>query len=796
MQEHNDCTLYQQNGITIPGEGASPCDIMFVGEAGGEREAIERRPFVGRSGKLLTNLIEKGVGVSREDVFISNLVHHRPPSNRNPSKAEIQSCLPYLLEEIRRCNPRIIVTLGRISGQAFVPKLPPLVGEHGKARLIHCEEADWQGVVVPWYHPAFILRRQDLMPLAINDAKGLLTEVDNLALKNPPNDYQLVQSAVPANRLFAFDLETTSPTRGSKNVFMSDEAQIVGYSVSSQAHRAGYVARYTIAPDLVKYLESSDYTKIIQNSKFERKVLKNAGIILDENVEDTMILGYLLGESSVGLKEMTRQHLGVIPETIEDVWGAKSKMYNAPREVALETYRTAYKYGAADADHTLRLYQLLLLRLESEGLVSVYRDIELPLVPVLADMEATGVLVDYRTASTVLEELSSAEEEARLSAQQSLGGNTAIDNIGSHQQLSTRLEQLGAPITKRTNIKESLVVDDVTLQGIREWNPALIDSILEFRKYQKLKSFVSNFLALRGLDGRLHSSFNQAGSWEEDGKSVRNAPASGRLSSSGPNLQQVPHHSDELWGSRIRGCIVPSPGRVLLACDLEQEEPRIVSHIAQDSTLLTAFAAGKDIYRPATEALYPATIRLDLSDTEWKGLFDHERYNGKTFFLAWYYGGGAGTLRDIDVRLSSSVAGAAIHRLRAAHPAREIYLTETTRQVEQHGFVETLFGRKRWIAKVYSPDRKVREEGLREIANHRVQGSAADILKIAMRRIWDGLQDMESKLIMVIHDEVVLDAVPDEVDRLKELVYTSFQGLIPVELPVSFQTGLNWGSMS
>ena len=447
-------------------------------------------------------------------------------------------------------------------------------------------------------------------------------------------------------------------------------------------------------------LGSPLWTKICHNAKFEYKIFKKQGVEL-LGYEDTKLAAYLLGESQTGLKVLTRQHLYTDPISYSEVTQGRDMSDLSPSEIS--------DYAASDADHTLRLWALFKPLLEEQGLWDIYNQIEKPLIPVLAGMEQRGMLVDNIRCFKVFEAMTQAKLQALQEityALRSAGINPDI-NLNSGDQVGAMLEEQEAPLTKRTAGKGRLVVDGTALAECEEWWPEFIRPLLAYRKYEKLKVYVQNFLKLRGPDGRLHTSFNQSGHWEEDGSSPLSAPSTGRVSSSGPNLQNIPHHRATVdgtdWGAEIRGCLIPKDGHWLMSCVIAQEEPRIVAVLAQDHTLLDAFAQGKDIYRPATEALYPYTSDAE-NDAVFKQDYEHERFVGKTFFLAWYYGAGAGRLKTLDNSLTSPAIKRGLALMTDAHPARDAYLKETKQQLRKTGVVESHFGRKRWIYKAWSHD--------------------------------------------------------------------------------------------
>jgi len=784
-------------GSTVLGDGPMPCDWMFIGEAPGAVEDQAGRPFSGPSGKLFNTLLERFTELRRPFVYVTNVCKHRPLDNRTPKVSEVKPYLPFLYSEIREVNPKVIVTLGGTAAKVFDSKFK-ITAEHGIARWVELPDG-WPVILVPWYHPAFAIRNADARVALAEDAQRLSEQIARLGITEPEPDYSLGDEQGIVSHLlsnwgtFGLDTETTSPTRA--NTFMTDEADMVGYSVSMAPRTGQYVPSTQVGHGMGAVLGSPLWTKICHNAKFEYKIFKKQGVEL-LGYEDTKLAAYLLGESQTGLKVLTRQHLYTDPISYAEVTQGRDMSDLSPSEIS--------EYASSDADHTLRLWALFEPLLKEQGLWSVYNQIEKPLIPVLAGMEQRGMLVDNRRCFKVFREMSTAKTQAEKeihNALRSVGVDPDNFNLNSGDQVGALLEELTAPITKRTAGKGRLVVDGTSLADCQEWWPEFITPLLAYRKYEKLKVYVQNFLKLRGPDGRLHTSFNQSGHWEEDGSNPLSAPSTGRISSSGPNLQNIPHHRAVVdgtdWGAEIRGCLIPKDGHWLMSCDIAQEEPRIVAVLAQDQTLLDAFAEDKDIYRPATEALYPYTNDAE-NDAVFKRDYEHERFVGKTFFLAWYYGAGAGRLKTLDGSLTSSAIKRGLTLMTNAHPARDAYLKETKQQLRKTGIVESHFGRKRWIYKSWSHDPREFQEALREGANMRVQATAADVLKIALVTIDNSLREhhLESRLVSTVHDEVVLEVANDETLRVAYLVNQSFSGLLPgMELPVEVSLGKDWGHM-
>ena len=784
-------------GNTVLGDGPMPCDWMFIGEAPGATEDQAGRPFSGPSGKLFNTLLERFTDLRRSFVYVTNVCKHRPPENRTPKVSEVKPYLPYLYEELKEVNPKVVVTLGGTAAKVFDSKFK-ITAEHGIARYVEIPDV-WSGILVPWFHPAFAIRNADARVSLAEDAGRLHEQIARLGLDEPQPDYSLgdeygiVSYLLGTWGTFGLDTETTSPTRA--NTFMTDEADMVGYSVSMAPRTGQYIPSTKVGHGMAAVLGSPLWTKVCHNAKFEYKIFKKQGVEL-LGYEDTKLAAYLLGETQTGLKVLTRQHRYTDPISYGEVTQGRDMSDLSPSEIS--------DYASSDADHTLRLWSLFQPLLIEQGLWDLYNNIEKPLIPVLAAMESLGMAVDNKRCFEALRTMGAAKKVALKEVHnglRSVGVDPDNFNLNSGDQVGALLEEQKAPISKRTAGKGRLVVDGTALLECQEWWPEFITPLMAYRKYEKLSVYVSNFLKLRGPDGRLHTSFNQSGHWEEDGSNPLSAPSTGRISSSGPNLQNIPHHRATVagtdWGAEIRGCLVPKDGHWLMSCDIAQEEPRIVAVLAQDQTLLDAFAQGKDIYRPATEALYPYTNDAE-NDAVFKQDYENERFIGKTFFLAWYYGAGAGRLKTLDGSLTSPAIKRGLSLMTDAHPARDAYLAETKQQLRKTGVVESHFGRKRWIYKSWSHDPREFQEALREGANMRVQGTAADILKIALVTIDGELRKhyLTSRLVSTVHDEVVLEVADDEVLRVAYLVNQAFSGLLPgMTLPVEVSLGKDWGHM-
>ena len=289
-------------GDTVLGEGPAPCDWMFIGEAPGAQEDLYGRPFVGPSGRLFNVLLESFTELRRSMVYVTNVCKHRPPNNRTPKASEVKEYIPYLHEELKQIKPKVVVTLGSIAGKVFDNKLK-ITADHGVARRVELPGV-WSGILVPWFHPAFAIRNANARVALASDAQRLHEQITQLGVAMSPPDYRLGDEGELVSKLlsqwitFGLDTETTSPPRA--GTFMTDEADMVGFSVSLAPRSGQYVPTAHIGRGFGAILGSPLWTKICHNAKFEYKIFLKQGVEL-VGYEDTKLAAYLLGEPQTGL---------------------------------------------------------------------------------------------------------------------------------------------------------------------------------------------------------------------------------------------------------------------------------------------------------------------------------------------------------------------------------------------------------------------------------------------------------------------------------------------------------------
>lgn len=551
---HEGCKL---PGLA-PGVGPSPCDVMFIGEALGEDEQRESKPFVGRAGKRLTVLVEKYLQRERSSVYITNLVKHRPPKNRKPKRHEIEACQGNLIAEIAAVKPKIIIAMGDTAINWFLAKK---VGRktikaktsvvHGRPQRLVDDHPYAAGVVlVPWYHPAAGFRSPKVLRAIVEDAKDYYLRLEQFTQRTERN-YSLTSDVVAmayaeTSSVIGFDIETTAWEVGGGSRKAKRFGPIIGYSVSAAPNEGVYVDGGSLEY-ISMVLKDTSKTKICWNAKFEYKQLRKAGIEM-RGFEDPMGLAYVLGYNELGLKPVSSKVLGVEVKEFKDV----TLGVDLANPAALATrLRDNYDYGASDSDNTRRLFFLLREEARREQVLGVYETIERPLIPVLARIEERGVGVDVPRLQALQVRIAKIKTIAKRRAEALL--RTEL----THDKLARRLEELGAPIRKRTPGKRLLKTDLDTLERLRPWNPKMIGAVITYYRYEKLQAFPANLLSLVDDDGRVRTNLNQFGHTQDDSDA---APATGRLSSSTPNLQQIPHSGDPFltwWGRRLRRCFLP-----------------------------------------------------------------------------------------------------------------------------------------------------------------------------------------------------------------------------------------------
>jgi len=571
--------------------------------------------------------------------------------------------------------------------------------------------------------------------------------------------------------LISLDTETTST-----NPML---AELVGLSFAVKANQAYYIPcrhHYLGAPDQLKLkavleslkpvLENPQIKKIGQNIKYDWMVLARNGINLDGVVFDTMLASYLLNPSkrAHNLDQIALDFLDHKTITYEQVAG-KGKNALLFSQVPLDK---AVPYACEDADITLMARDVLVPKLKALGLDDLMAAVEMPLVPVLMRMEMRGAGVD----AARLRELSRSFEKQLDALEGSIYGVAGeAFNINSPKQLATVLfDGLGLPVIKRTKTGPSTDVSVLEELGRRHPLPA---KILDYRSITKLlNTYVTVLPTLIAADGRIHSRFHQT------------VAATGRLSSSHPNLQNIPIRTER--GRKIRRAFVAPDGYRLLSADYSQIELRLLAHFSGDEKLIQAFVDGADIHRATAAQIF---------GLEEEQVTDAMRRDSKTINFGILYGMGAFRLaQQIDVPLAE--AKRFIEHYFARYPDVRAYLDGSVQEARETGYVTTLLGRRRPLPEVASSNRMVRANGERMAINTPLQGSAADIIKVAMLRVDDALrrEGLASRLVLQVHDELVLEVPEAEVDAARGMVTREMNAAASLKVPLVVDTGVgvNW----
>ena len=519
---------------------------------------------------------------------------------------------------------------------------------------------------------------------------------------------------------------------------------------------------------LLSLLEDASVKKAIHNSKFAMLALRSAGITLRGVTFDPMIASYVLdpGRRSHGLELLAMEFLNHTMTSMEDLCG---KARDAIPFDEVPT-RCARDFSSEIADFTLRLHEVFDPQLEQLELERLYDEIELPLVDVLAELQWQGVFIDRPWFATLKERF--ARERQRVEKEiYELAGE--VFNINSNPKLREILfERLGLPVLKKTPTGPS--TDVTVLQQLADEGHRLPVLLMEYREVAKLESTYIDALPaiVNPRTGRIHSNFNQT------------VAATGRLSSSDPNLQNIPIRRE--LGRDIRRGFIPASGHVFLAADYSQIELRLLAHLSGDPAFVEAFTAGGDIHRQTASLIFEVPVAEVTSDM---------RARAKTINFATIYGQGPHALSQ-QLKIAHADAKAFIERYFERFAMVRKYLDSQVEHARTHGYVLTLFGRRRYIPEIREKNFNIRAFGERTAANTPIQGSAADLIKVAMIRIDKSLRETgaKTKMLLQVHDELVFEVPEAEVDRTSALVRQEMEHAADLRVPlvVDLGTGCNW----
>ena len=594
------------------------------------------------------------------------------------------------------------------------------------------------------------------------------------SIKTTQHEYKLVENEEELHQLCDFfitkesvsiDTETTSTDAIS--------AELVGLSFSVEEKKAFYVAvpaNYEEALKIVQTFkplyESDKIMKIGQNIKYDYEVLTRYGVTLQGKMFDTMIAHYLIQpELHHNMDYMAETLLGYQTIHIEELLGPKGKKQKNMRDLSPTDI---YEYAAEDADITLRLKNVLEPRLKELGVEELFWNIEMPLVRVLADMELNGVCLDTEalqdTSKIFTERMKQYEQEIYKEAGEEF-------NISSPKQVGDilfgKMQILDKP--KKTKTGQYVTSEEV-LQSLESKNP-IVRNILNYRGMKKLLSTYIDALPklINPRTGHIHTSFNQA------------LTATGRLSSSDPNLQNIPVRTDD--GKEIRKCFIPEEGCLFFSADYSQIELRIMAHLSEDENMMEAFREGHDIHRATAAKIW----HVDIDKVT-----DAQRKKAKQANFGIIYGITTyGLAQRMDI--PNSEAKELIEGYFRTFPKVQAYMEQAKEEARAKGYAETLFHRRRYLTDINSRNATVRGFAERNAINAPIQGTEADIIKVAMVRIWERFkkEGIRSKMILQVHDELNFSVYPEEREQVERIVIEEMQNAYPLNVPLTADAG--WG---
>lgn len=598
-------------------------------------------------------------------------------------------------------------------------------------------------------------------------------------IENSPHEYHLTDTLEKITSLlqiisfqkeFCFDTETT----GTDAV----QAELVGLSFSVSAYEAFYVP---VPPDFEEakkwvgrfklILEDSAKLKIGQNIKYDVLVLKKYGIHVCGPFSDTMIAHYLLEPDNRrhGMDYLAETYLGYKPVSITELIGEKGKNQGSMRDVPLPKIKD---YAAEDADITLRLHRFFKPGIAREKLQTVFEKIDCPLIAVLADMEYEGIRLDVPALAHLSVELASEIEQTERSIFKTAGMRF---NIASPKQVGEVLfERLKLDSNAKKTPTGQYMTNEETLSKLAGKHP-VIDLILDYRELQKLKGTYVDALPkmVNPTDGRIHTSFNQI------------VAATGRLSSDNPNLQNIPIRTPR--GREIRKAFIPrDENHVLLSADYSQIELRVVASMSGDQAMMDAFHQGKDIHTATAARVFK------VAESE---VTKEQRYRAKSVNFGIIYGQGAFGLAQ-NLNISRTEAREIIESYKAEFSEITAFMDELVSTARESGFVQTLMGRRRKLSDINSANQVVRAQAERNAINAPIQGTAADMIKMAMIDVHHmlSLKGFKTKMLLQVHDELVFDVPLVELEIVRPLIECAMIEAMPLKVPVLVESGYgtNW----
>ena len=744
---------------------------------------------------------------------------------------ERDECFSLLLDDVLNHKPELVITLGDVAFKQFFPNMrrekAALKKYHGKPMLWECD--GFRCKVIPMYHPASATptRNAELGEVQDGDWKRIGYNIPRLGR------YERVTGPesgafIKEHHIFSFDYETTDPNWN--GTFQARRAREIGFSVGTSN---GAIYCEASSSHIKGFLEDDGVEVIAHNAKFEWIVAQSCGINIT-NLHDTKLMAYVLRKPSTELKDLAWNELGVTMTRFEEVdWSDEDQVT---------------QYGAADSDMTYKLYFTLKDQLEQQGMWHIYNDIERPLLTSLARMEMNGVGIDKAPLLSLQHRL--IDEVLRLTVDiervypyatnwrsvkqksRALFGDPVWEVVKGKTSKGRKMHSpecdrpaspnscgclhiliavkdgidlWPTPVPVYTGAKTDISiippglglpdVGTTSMAGLRRLKALtrhpICDMLIKQNSIHRLLSMELDYIPkLIQEDGRIHCSYHQAGSWEERGGDWKEATETGRLSSSGPNLQNITHHGDperpyvREWATYIRRAFSAEKGNVLIRADIGQEEPRIAAILSHDTNLEYVLSHG-DVYKPL------AAIAFGKSEIS---INAEERQVGKAIFLEWLYEG-----RDFTAKapwLTDQQRDDIMMYQTRSYPDYMMYRIVQLNFLKQNNFTKTWFGRRRTFSAYQYARGHEKAEIERKALNHPIQGSAADVLKLAIAKVQNeldvGVWRTPPKMVLNVHDEIVIEVAEWDVYKTAQICLNMTKGILPIKLPVEVSYGPNW----
>lgn len=854
------CSLAGKHGIPVPPWWADDeLEVMLIGEQPGKEEADPESggiPFIGNAGRYLNELLEIA-GLGRTGVLLTNTINclSSATGSGTPPEEAVSICTTlWLVDEIRAMRPKLIIPVGAAAIRWVLNDPTLTVSQtHGLPKEVMV--AGHRTVVFPCYHPAAGLRQARFRKLVMDDFKALGAFLaDGLRFSRDNSRPDLVTIRVSVDTV----VEAISQSPSVAVDTESDERGLFCMSFSTDG-RTGYVVhRDDLGADgakrLTEALNRPGLVVVMHNALYDVRVLESVSIKVDKTVFDSMIAAYLLGKESQALKELAYRDLGLKMARYDDLVGqygaekvkrylleaAKHKYGPMPPEdrwewnkgktdILLKTHKHQplerklgsmakkvgqgadgfklvgnleavereaieratgltvphptiadvpteakwVRYSAMDAIATHQLRPVLERQIKHWDMGSLLWDIELPLVPILNRMTAQGLYWDRVENERIAKEMAEKLEDALGQVWWEAG---TPFNVSSPQQVAWLLfDRLGLKPTKRTPTG-GISTDDDVLEELKGRHP-VVDAIMEHREIEKLKgTYIDVYPRIVHPDGRIRTTYKQT------------RTATGRLSSEAPNVQNVPVEGYGLVVRRV--FTAPSWDWVLLSVDASQIEMRCMAHLSQDPVMLRAFREGRDLHAETATYMYEKLAQQITPD---------ERKAAKRVNFGVIYGISAMGLYKQDRNIGVEDWQGHLNTWFETYQGVRAYMKTKEAEILERGWVKDMFNRVRWVPEAYSPIRKERAEGIRMAVNMPVQGTAADILKIAMIRIDWALQKarLQGRMILQVHDELVFECPAWEVEELAGLVVPIMESAVKLDVPTpcDAKVGYRWGEM-